>query len=421
MRARFWLGLSLAANLALSWAVAARFHPPVPRVVPAAGPAHRTAAVAPPGETSETPAPAAAEVAQFQWAQLVSPDFKVYRDNLRGIGCPEQTVRDIITAEINAQYLGRRQVILTGMQSTFWELAAQHWNDPQAILKGDWAKPLKELEQERTQLIKEVLGNPEAPEFRPGSAEWTARANQIAGRYAWLPEAKRQQLLAWQQEMAAERATLFNARDQRTDKKFTTAEQARLDALKDEFIKKRDQLLTPEELAELKLRQSPEAGWAQNLPGFEVTESEWRAVAQARADWVAAHVPADAAQPGARSEPAAADMAQIIQTTLGADRLAQYQQASDGDYQMTHKVMARYGLADTVAQEVRDMQRVAEAKVQQVQGDASLTPEERQATLATLQQETERSLKANLGAEVFHTYQRYAGGWLTHLAPDSAD
>lgn len=418
MSARLWLGLSVAGNLALGWLVAAWMQAPV---APATAPASHVAAVVAPAAVTPAPAPPAPESAAFDWSQLVAADFKVYRDNLRSIGCPEQTVRDIITAEINAQYLGRRQGILTVMQSQFWELAAQHWNEPRAILKGDWAKPLKELEQERTRLIKEVLGEPTAPEFATNSPAGKTRENYLAGRYAWLPETERRQLVALQQEMDAERMALLNARDQRADKKLTAAEQARLDALRDEFIKKRDQLLTPEELAEWKLRESSEAGWAQNLPGFEATESEWRAVAQARANWIAARVQADTAEPGTRPEPAAADMAQIVQTTLGADRLAQYQQASDGDYQMTQKVIERYGLADAMAQQVREMQRVAEAKVQQVRDDASLTPEERQATLTALQQETEHSLTATLGAEVFHTYQRYAGGWLTHLAPDSAD
>jgi hypothetical protein len=38
----------------------------------------------------------------FRWSQLESPDYQIYIANLRGIGCPEQTVRDIVIADVHA-------------------------------------------------------------------------------------------------------------------------------------------------------------------------------------------------------------------------------------------------------------------------------------------------------------------------------
>jgi len=35
----------------------------------------------------------------FSWQQLESPDYQTYVANLRDIGCPEQTIRDIIIAD----------------------------------------------------------------------------------------------------------------------------------------------------------------------------------------------------------------------------------------------------------------------------------------------------------------------------------
>src|SRR3989442_5976353 len=37
----------------------------------------------------------------FRWGQLESTDYRIYIGNLRAVGCPEETVRDIIVAEIN--------------------------------------------------------------------------------------------------------------------------------------------------------------------------------------------------------------------------------------------------------------------------------------------------------------------------------
>ena len=45
---------------------------------------------------------------EFRWSQLESTDYRIYIANLRRIGCPEQTVRDIITADVDTLYILRR-------------------------------------------------------------------------------------------------------------------------------------------------------------------------------------------------------------------------------------------------------------------------------------------------------------------------
>src|ERR1700742_2319118 len=44
----------------------------------------------------------------FTWEQITSTNYLEFVKNLRAIGCPEQTVRDIVTSEINRVYARRR-------------------------------------------------------------------------------------------------------------------------------------------------------------------------------------------------------------------------------------------------------------------------------------------------------------------------
>src|SRR6516165_11399960 len=44
----------------------------------------------------------------FMWSELESPDYVTYIANLRDIGCPEQTIRDIIIADVNGLFAKRR-------------------------------------------------------------------------------------------------------------------------------------------------------------------------------------------------------------------------------------------------------------------------------------------------------------------------
>ena len=50
----------------------------------------------------------------FRWSQLESTNYRTYMANLRAIGCPEQTIRDIVTADVHALYAMRRNRLPPG-------------------------------------------------------------------------------------------------------------------------------------------------------------------------------------------------------------------------------------------------------------------------------------------------------------------
>ena len=56
----------------------------------------------------------------FTWQDIESPNFPTYVANLRQIGCPEQTIRDIIIAEVNAMYSRKRAVELVTPDQQWW-------------------------------------------------------------------------------------------------------------------------------------------------------------------------------------------------------------------------------------------------------------------------------------------------------------
>jgi hypothetical protein len=51
----------------------------------------------------------------FRWIQLESPDYPTFIENLRKIGCPERTVREIIMADLDDLYAPRRQSVVDGL------------------------------------------------------------------------------------------------------------------------------------------------------------------------------------------------------------------------------------------------------------------------------------------------------------------
>jgi hypothetical protein len=87
------------------------------REKPVAAARHSAAA---PVQITAAPAPALTAASQpnqaaipkpFRWSQLESTDYRTYLANLRNIGCPEQTIRDILTADVDSVYAQRREQV----------------------------------------------------------------------------------------------------------------------------------------------------------------------------------------------------------------------------------------------------------------------------------------------------------------------
>lgn len=86
------------------------------------------------------------QLPSFQWSQIEASDYFTYISNLRSIACPEQTIRDIISADVASIYRQKRQDIeKQGM--------AADWDANTFTLK------LRQLHEEEVQLLAQLLGS----------------------------------------------------------------------------------------------------------------------------------------------------------------------------------------------------------------------------------------------------------------------
>jgi hypothetical protein len=366
----------------------------------------------------------------FSWGQLVSPDFKVYRDRLRAIGCPEDTVRDIIIAEINEKFRPRRAEIVAGVQAPYWEITATRGKKAFEEVEAS----LDKVDEEHQALIEEVLGKDAEEEELDRERE----TRSWERRYAWLPAGKQGSLIDLEREFQRRTQAVWEEVGKRSNTEPLAQDREKIKALEDEFAAARRRLMSPEEFLEFRLRDSSAGNWARNLPGFEPTETEWRAVAQLKLEYAEAWekafpngpdvdsrfahrygLPAPggseaAAQRGLRQQ-MEAELNAAMKSALGADRFDAYQLAANPDYQHTKRIIDRYELPESLARQAYELQRAAVAHAEAVGADANLTDGARLSALAAVRQETERALAATLGPKVFGTYQEYRGDWLKHL------
>ena len=64
------------------------------------------------------------QAAPFHWRQVQAENLKEFTANLRGVGCPPETVRAIIESELWARFLARRRLLLEPFHRGYWDLLA---------------------------------------------------------------------------------------------------------------------------------------------------------------------------------------------------------------------------------------------------------------------------------------------------------
>src|SRR6058998_1201151 len=89
----------------------------------------------------------------FSWQQVESPDYPIYIANLREIGCPEQTIRDIIIADVNALYAKKRATEVVTPEQEWWR------TEPDTNVVQAAAEKVRILDEERRGLLARLLGS----------------------------------------------------------------------------------------------------------------------------------------------------------------------------------------------------------------------------------------------------------------------
>ena len=138
-----FLKISIALNIAFAglvwWLMHARLAAEISSPTAIASPT--TTDISPPAAAQSLSAP------KFRWSELESTDYHIYIANLRRIECPEQTIRDLINADVDeALYASRRDQLkqyaaTTDLENSLQELNRQETNFIAALL-GDSPTPV---------------------------------------------------------------------------------------------------------------------------------------------------------------------------------------------------------------------------------------------------------------------------------------
>jgi hypothetical protein len=340
----------------------------------------------------------------FNWRMVESEDYRTYMRNLRAIGCPENTIRDIIIADIDKLY-ARKLAPLRRPPSEF-----KFWMNDQDIAynrqSDEYVKAQRAGAKEKNELLKQLLGEDYQKDIARENG-W----NQTDPFEKLSPEA-RKQAQELTEKFNEERSEFYRKAKNHIDMGTQDDLRALRRKLHDDMAK----FLSPQELLDYEARTSETA---QNLKynelqAFDANEAEFKAIFKAKQ---AADLsqPADG-QPNQEWQTRKKEAEAELKEVLGETRYAEYQKAQDYEYQNLVQMVEARGLDKVVIGQIETMKAEAQKTASTLRRNKDMTAEERTEALAAIRNATEAAIQETLGERNFKAYKRNAS-WMRNLAP----
>ena len=391
MRGRVLLWVSLGLNVALA-VLLARFSPEVTvrNATPAVTPQPLDAT-----KTYKTNVVVRRQ--NFTWDEIESADFPTYIANLRAIGCPEATIRDIILAEVNQLFARRRATEVVTAEQKWWR------SEPDPEVTQMASEKLQALDAERRTLLSTLLGPDWESSYYPYPAhpDTPPLDGPILG--ALPPQTK--QAVRDIESRATERRQTYLDSLQKEGKPPDPSELARM---RQQTRAELAQALNPEQLEEYLLRYSSHASSLRGeLHGLANTPDEFRALFRLT-DPIDQQLQllsnSNDADRAARRQELEKQRDQVFQQTLGTDDYKQYKLLQDSLYREVNAAAQQAGTPADKILPLYEISRATEQERQRIRNDATLSDEQKEQALETVQAAQRNSWRRLLG-DAF--YQRY--------------
>lgn len=336
---------------------------------------------------------------KLEWGQLESDDYRKYVANLRAIGCPESTIRDIIVADVNKLFEAREKALL-GPAPKF-----EYWKrQPANVISEDKLKERLQLVKEKRGVLKELLGvdvedkTPLLPSSPENKLSFLAREkqdqlNELQATY----QAKIQALVGNKIRPSKEDIANFNALVLEAD-----AEVAKV--------------LSPQEYEQYQLNTSRTAQMMRATMGdFNMTEEEFRNVFQLKKQFEDKYGIQTGDAEDSQKVMARGEMEKQIRNVMGDPRYADYTHEQSWATSSIQNVAQEFGIPKDTAVKVFDIKPLAQEQAAKIQLDASLSPEQKQLALEAVKQETVLEIGKIIGKDAANAYYRQ-GSWIKNLA-----
>ena len=339
---------------------------------------------------------------EFRWAQLESEDYRAYITRLRAIGCPEQTIRDIVIADIDKLLAPRMQAANPRAQDVkYWQpLEQELWEGTEQ--RAAWQQQ-RALDFEKREVIRELLGIDLVGE----RLRVQGQDDYHGQRLGFLPEDKRAQVRMVLDQFADQERALLEQQLEEGDAPVSSAELARVRQQKEAALAP---LFTPEERKQYDLWFSDSAARVRESTfGMKASEEEFLKLydlqREAEAKFHGSLPPVGSAEWN--------EYQQQTRTALGEARYSEWQRAQDPDYRELARVASRFKLPTSVAADLYQFKQPIAEQQAQIDANPNLTTQQRDAAYQAISTEAQRAFQEALGEKAFRQYvKRTTNPWM---------
>lgn len=348
----------------------------------------------------------------FRWRQLESEDYRTYIERLRSIGCPEQTIRDIVISDLD-KLMAPRVEALYGRRTDL-----QFWHSEEEELANERdnreiSRAQRQIDNEKRAVIEELLG----ADLIRERLRLKGEHDYYERRLAFLPEERRSDIRKVL-EKYDELQQRVREKEWEEAEPLTMQDRAELRRLREQEEAELDALLNPTEREQYELWMSDTANAVRHATyAMDISREEFLVIYNARKafdqQWAARDPNLMDDGTRSRMELARQQMESDLQRQLGAERFAEYKRGEDPDFHQLAKTATQFKLPKDIAKRVYDVKRALEDVRRTVDQNAALTPDQKTAALAAMQEETLRTVRQLLGDRAFRYYLRAGdASWL---------
>jgi len=333
---------------------------------------------------------------------LKKDDPAAVRDQLRALGLPEDVVRGMLHVIVYKRTHALQQAVSRSQAKpgVFWQIQPGMFSIDQ--MTKDQRKALRESMRSASDEMEKLMGpDPE---------------DQNSYRTNFLPADKAAKVRDLERDYSDLRADVVaEAHDFRVP-----ADEQQMAYLEKEKRADLAALLTPQELADYDLRNSPTANrlrFQLQNQGFDASETEYKeiyATQKAIDDQFANNGPVSGNRVQAYQQ-AQEQANQQLRAELGEARYADYVHSQDPDYRALESAAKRFGLADNVVAQTYQARDQALASSQIILNNANLTDDQRRQQLQELASQTRAQIQSSLGQNASDAYLAHNMGWLEIL------
>lgn len=349
-------------------------------------------------------------------AALNTNDPEALRDLLRSAGLSDDMIRHIVQSTLWKKYEARFKALnphqTPDPNKPWWKddrSQQNRWNSGMTKAQRDEQRRLqREIEAESERLF--------GPQ--PNKNPW------LEQRFAFLAPEKRQALIDIQQDYQE----LMSEINQEAQGFRLPSDSEKLRFLQAEQKRDIESLMTPQELRDYELRQSPTANQLRwKMTQYDATEQEYLSIFPLQKafdekynqqnDPYGYNEPAERDQNYWKERQAAEKQLQEnIRAVIGEERFAESIRRQDSDYQQLEAATRRLALAPDTPQKLFALREPASAAIQQIVENTNLTNDQRKTELAAIAADTRAQIRASLGEEGAQAYFKNNGmAWLKEL------